>query len=209
MGPLPFVVQLSESSPDDVELRGEFRVGAGSFQPMTLMGSTRFRTAEDHPVEVTIVWNSRADFAGKVSGDVWVRIAAKDLFDADSEVVLDLDHPIAVDNNTSPSITIELAPRERSFEIPIVYTVQDPEEDRVTVIFQWALDGEPFPELDIPQIPSEEERMALEDLLASSDPDFTSRRRQDQSGRRRMPIPTDTGGTGRRSMDPIQRSPPG
>lgn len=145
-------LRIADSSGDDVFIRAEFREGAaGAFAPAlpppeTIVDAIA-TTPEGGPYN--FAWSSAAAAGGvgpRLATDVFLRIVVADRFGEAGKVELG---PLVVDNNSDPVATLlepALGP-DRTHIIPLGVRAIDAESNETALVVQYALAGQPFPDL--------------------------------------------------------------
>lgn len=187
-GIVPLLVAVYDSTSDPVQLASSFRFHRNdAARCMTLASETepappgagapcttsRFFTtapADQGGRTHKIFWNTFVDVGDRARPDIKVKMIPHDLFDPHQGE--GYWHPVPVDNNNDPEVeilSVAGAAADRHFEIPIRLLVKDEDRHSVTVLLQWARQGEPFPDLS-PVVsslenPSMEELEAIDEIL--------------------------------------------
>jgi VCBS repeat protein len=148
---VPVDVTVADSTSDRVDLQfrihegAEVRDASGSFSTESGL-PLRGLTSTPEGKASRLIWRSSADFPGRLSSEVRLEAIPRDLEDGRS---LTMPATFTVDNNVPPEVVIlEISSSlDKSFVIPVRFLVSDAEEQPVSVILQWAVLGDRFPEI--------------------------------------------------------------
>ena len=128
---ITFSYQLSDSESDELIVIGEYAINDIWNQALTQTGIT----ADNYSGSIT--WNSSTDLQGIDDEFVQFRITVVD----NDTGATSTTSPFHVDNNSLPSVSITTPTGESSGEITISYQLTDSENDTLTLIGEYAVDG--------------------------------------------------------------------
>jgi hypothetical protein len=172
-GFLPIDVRLSDSTADLVLLEADFHDPcAGTSGKIEFRGvpAGRQLTSSAGGEDYTFFWDTGADVPGLCEG-VTIEITPRDEFERGDTLTLG---PLRVDNNRDPLVQLVgvAGSPDQAFAIPIRFVVTDEEKDPVSVILQWAREGEDFPSMVdlLPRL--ERDPSFLRDFLLSPEDSF-------------------------------------
>ena len=130
-GDITFSYQLSDSENDVLMLIGEYFIGGVWNPALTQTGIT-----SDNYSGI-MLWNSLTDLQGIDDESIQFRITVADNDNGNTAV----SEPFHIDNNSLPSATISTPTGESSGNIEISYQLTDSENDLLTLIGEYAVDG--------------------------------------------------------------------
>ncbi|MGQ9706480.1 MAG: FG-GAP-like repeat-containing protein [bacterium] len=129
-------IKISDDEDDEIKLECEFSTDGGkTFQPAEVISPTgRIHTSE---YSTSIEWNYGMDMDGLDVEDVVFKVVPSDGDDGEPS----LSPPFHVDNNKPPYVSIANITEKVSGNIIIDYTVEDDENDDVSLNVEYSDDG--------------------------------------------------------------------
>ncbi|MCH8838001.1 MAG: T9SS type A sorting domain-containing protein, partial [Candidatus Marinimicrobia bacterium] len=119
---------LTDTTWDELSAAGYYRIGAGSWQPATLIGTTA--NIDSAQYSQSLVWDSRNDLASADLTQVQLKIVPSDGW---ADGASDATAYFHLDNNEPPTATLTDLSGEQSGDISVGYTLGDSESDTLSI----------------------------------------------------------------------------